>query len=98
MLESKFKRKVKKRIEGLFPGCIIASLDPIETQGIPDMLILFKNMWASLEFKKAKNASHRPNQDYYVEKMNDMSFSSFIYPENEEEVIDALQRTFQSKR
>lgn len=98
MLESKFKRKVKKRIEESFPGCIIASLDPVEIQGIPDMLILFKNMWASLEFKKSKNASHRPNQDYYVKKMNDMSFSSFIYPENEEEVIDALQRTFQSKR
>jgi hypothetical protein len=63
-------------------------------QGIPDLLVLHKNKWASLECKKNKNSKHRPNQDYYVEKMNDMSFSAFIFPENKEEVLNDLEHAF----
>jgi hypothetical protein len=63
-------------------------------QGIPDLLILYEDKWGSLECKKNAKASHRPNQEYYVEKMNDMSFSAFIFPENKGEVLDALERSF----
>ena len=94
MLENKFKTKLNKELKEKFPGCIIAHLDPNEIQGIPDLLILYKNKWATLEGKKSVNASHRPNQDYYVNKMDQMSFSSFIYPENKEEVLDSLYSYF----
>jgi hypothetical protein len=80
----------------MFPGCIVTKLDSSDIQGIPDLLVLHENKWATLECKRSARAKHRPNQDYYVDKMNKMSFSRFIYPENKEEVLDELQKTFRS--
>lgn len=94
MKESEFQAKLKKEIKSLFPGCIITKMDSGYIQGIPDLLILYKNKWATLENKRSANASHRPNQDYYVKKMNEMSFSRFIYPENKNEVLSELQKFF----
>ncbi len=87
-LESGFQDKLIKDIHERLPECMVFKMDQI--QGIPDLLVLNKNRWASLECKKQRNASHRPNQDYYVSKMNDMSFSRFVYPENKEEVLNEL--------
>ena len=95
-LERDFQSKLKKELKEMFPGCIVTKLDSGDIQGIPDLLILYKNKWATLENKRSANASHRPNQDYYVEKMNQMSFSRFIYPENKEEVLHELYKTFES--
>lgn len=91
-LESGFQDKLRDELKDLFPGCMIFKMDQI--QGIPDMLILFRNKWASLECKKSELASRRPNQEYYVELMDNMSFSSFIYPENKDEVLDDLYLYF----
>ena len=96
MKESKFQADLKKELKQMFPGCIITKLDSSDIQGIPDLLILYKNKWATLENKRSKNATKRPNQEYYVEKMNDMSFSRFIYPENKEEILNELRETFES--
>lgn len=98
MLENRFKTKLVGELEAMFPGCIIAHLDPNETQGIPDLLILYEDRWAALEGKKSANASHQPNQDYYVDLMNKMSFASFIYPENKEEVLYELQQALRPCR
>lgn len=98
MLENRFKTDLVNELEEMFPGCIVVHLDPNEIQGIPDLLILYKNKWAALEGKKSANAPHRPNQDYYVGLMNDMSFASFIYPENKEEVLYELQQAFKFRR
>ncbi len=95
MLESKFQSDLIKEIKDRFPGCIVMKNDASYIQGIPDLLILSGDKWASLECKKSGNAKHRPNQDYYVEKMNSMSFSAFIYPENKEEVLNELGRSFE---
>ena len=94
MLESKFQAKLIKEIKDKFPGCIVMKNDCEYIQGIPDLTVLHGKQWASLEVKKNAKASHRPNQDYYVEKMDDMSFSRFIYPENKDEVLDELNRYF----
>ena len=95
MLESKFQAGLVKEIKQLLPGCVIMKNDPEYIQGIPDLTILYGNKWATLECKKSKNESHRPNQDYYVDKMNSMSYSAFVYPENKEDILDELQQALQ---
>lgn len=87
-LESGFQDSLIKELKELFPGCMVFKMDQI--QGIPDLLILYGNRWASLENKKSTKAKRQPNQEYYVDLMNNMSFSRFICPENFEEVIDDL--------
>lgn len=96
MKESKFQADLKKELKSRFPGCIVTKLDSSDIQGIPDLLVLYKNKWACLENKRDSRASKRPNQEYYVNKMNEMSFARFIYPENREEVLDELSKAFES--
>lgn len=96
--ESKFQAELIKELKQLFPGIIILKNDANYIQGIPDLLLLFKDKWAMLEVKKTGSASHRPNQDYYVSRLNEMSFARFIYPENREEVLHELEQTFNSRR
>ena len=93
-----FQRELIKELRELFPGCIILKNDPTYIQGIPDLLILFEDKWAALEVKKSITASHRPNQEFYVNKMGRMSYANFIYPENTEVVLNELQETFFSRR
>lgn len=93
-LEKNFQRRVIKDIKTLLEGSIVCKLDANNTQGIPDLIILYGDRWASLECKRSATSPKRPNQEYYVDKMNKMSFSRFIYPENKESVLDELQRSF----
>lgn len=93
-LESGFQDNLRKEIKERFPGSMIFKMDQI--QGIPDLLVLYKNKWASLECKKSANAKRQPNQEYYVGLMNEMSFSRFVSPENKEEVLNELHKTFSS--
>ena len=97
-LEKIFQSELIKALRELFPGCIILKNDPTYIQGIPDLLILFEDKWAALEVKKSITASHRPNQEFYVNKMGRMSYANFIYPENKEVVLNELQETFFSRR
>lgn len=94
MLESKFKTKLKKEIEARFPGSMVFHLDPGDLQGIPDLIVLHENKWFALEGKKTEKASHRPNQDYYVDLMNEMSGAAFVYPENKNEVLNSMSEYF----
>lgn len=96
MLESRFQANLIKEIKKLFPGCIVMKSDSGYLQGIPDLLILYKSKWATLECKQSAGAKKQPNQEYYVDKMNEMSFSRFICPENKEEVLHDLQQSFES--
>lgn len=96
MLENKFQSKLVSEIKKRFPGSIVLKLDPTYIQGVPDLLILHKNKWATLECKKNQSSKRQPNQEYFVKKMNDMSFSRIIYPENKEDILNELQQTFES--
>ena len=96
MLESQFQSKLIKELKKLFPGCIVMKSDSGYLQGIPDLLILFNDKWAALECKQHEKKKKQPNQEYYVGKMDEMSFSRFICPENKEEVLHDLQQSFQS--
>lgn len=92
--EKQFQAELIRDLKKRFEGCIVIKQDANYIQGIPDLLILYNNKWAALECKRSSDSNMQPNQKYYVEKMNNMSFSSFIFPENKEEVLDELQRTF----
>ena len=96
MKESKFQHELIKEIKERFPGAVVMKNDPNYIQGIPDLTIFYKSKWATLEVKKSEKESHRPNQDFYVDKMNEMSFSRFIFPENKEEVLNDLERSFKT--
>ena len=91
-LESGFQDRLIDKLKKLFPGCMVFKMDQI--QGIPDLLILYRNKWASLECKQSASAKRQPNQEYYVKKMNEMSFSRFVSPENKEKVLDELRQIF----
>ena len=97
-LERDFQSRLIKELKQIFKGCIIMKNDSSYIQGIPDLLILYRDKWAALEVKKSATATHRPNQEYYVELMDEMSYASFIYPENKEEVLYELQQTLFSRR
>ena len=94
--ESAFQRALKRKIKAMFPEAIILKTDG-EPQGMTDLTVLLNKTWFSLECKASEKAPHRPNQDYYVDKMNDMSFASFIYPENKDEVLSRLRKKFNKK-
>lgn len=93
MREVAYQNRLIKKLQVMFPGCFILKNDPSENQGIPDILILFGDQWAMLEVKISERFSIQPNQCYYIDMFDRMSFAAFIYPQNEEEVLHALQST-----
>ena len=93
--ENRFQSALIKEIRSMLPGCFVLKNDGSNTpQGFPDLLILYKDQWGSLECKKTEKAARQPNQEYYVGVLNDMSFSRFISPENKDEVLNELYSTF----
>lgn len=98
MLESKFQAGLIKEIEHEFPGSLVLKNDSSYIQGVPDLSIFYGDKWAMLEVKKNAKANRQPNQEYYVDKFNEMSFSKFIYPENKEEIMDELRHFFKGRR
>ena len=93
-LESKFQKELMDEIRDLYPGCVILKNDSSYIQGFPDWTILYKDKWAVLETKKEKGAKKQPNQDGYVERLDYMSFSRFVQPENKDEVLEELRVHF----
>lgn len=96
--ENQFQASLIKEIKERFPGAIVLKNDPNYIQGIPDLTVLHEDGWALLEVKRDANASHQPNQDYYISKANEMQFGSFVYPENKEEVLNGIQESFEHQR
>ena len=90
MLESAFQAKLIKEIEEALPGCVIMKNDANYRQGVPDILILFKRRWGMLEVKKSPTANQQPNQKYWVKRLDEMGYSSFVFPENKDAVLREL--------
>lgn len=94
MRERDYQGNLIKKLRDLFPGCVILKNDSAYIQGIPDLTILYRDRWAVLEVKASSNSPDQPNQQHYVRVLSDMSFAAVIFPENEESVLDELQRSF----
>lgn len=97
--EIPYQADLIKRIKERFPDCEVLKNDPQSNfQGIPDLTVLTPSGWALLETKRGPKAEKQPNQEYYVSKFDKLSFSAFIHPENEVEVLDAMERSFETRR
>lgn len=92
--ENKYQSELIKKLSALYPQSMILKNDPNYIQGVPDLLVLRDERWAMLEVKASSKASHRPNQEYYIAKLNRMGFARFVYPENEDEVLRDLDEYF----
>lgn len=97
-LESRFQSELIDELRSRYPGCVILKNDPNYIQGFPDLTILYNDRWAVLETKRGERENHQPNQDYYVEKLDGMSYSAFIFPENKEKVMHELEQALKSRR
>ena len=96
--ESEFQAGLIRELKKRFPGCLVMKNDANYIQGIPDLTVLYKDKWAMLECKKSEKEKRQPNQDYYVNKLNGMSYASFVFPENKEEVLNELEQSFEACR
>lgn len=98
MQEGQYQTHLIKRLNRMFRGCFILKNDSGYMQGVPDLLILYNNKWAMLEVKADEFSDEQPNQRYYVELLDGMSFAAFIFPQNEDEVLYDLQHAFKPRR
>lgn len=90
--EAKFQADLKKKIKNRFVGCYIHKTDCNDIQGIPDLMVSFKGYVFYLEVKRSSTAAHRPNQDYHVNRINELGgFARFIFPENEEQILNEME-------
>lgn len=96
MLERDYQADLIKRIQTRFPGALVLKNDTSYLQGIPDLTVLHGTNWAELEVKPNPRARRQPNQEYYVDRLNRMSYAAFIYPENEDDILAEIQYAFQS--
>lgn len=99
MREGAFQTLVRKELEKRFPGCIVNKQDSSYRQGFPDLVVLMDyGFYAVLEIKKSADAERQPNQEFYVDRTNQMSFGALVHPGNLEEVLDAIQQAYESHR
>ena len=94
--ESEFQSKLIKELKDRFPGAVVLKTDPNYIQGFPDLLMLWKHHWAALECKRDVGSYRQPNQEFYIDFLNKLSFASFINPTDKSEVLNAMERSFQS--
>lgn len=93
--ENRFQAELIEEIKNGMPGCRVLKNDGSNVpQGFPDLLILYEDRWGALECKRSEKAERQPNQAYYVDLLDGMSFCRFISPENKKEVLDELYSTF----
>lgn len=96
--ENTFQSELIKEIKERFPGAIVLKNDSGYLQGIPDLTVLWKQYWALLECKRESKAVHQPNQDFYIDLADSMSFGRFIHPENKEDILNEMERSFKIRR
>lgn len=98
MLERKYQAELIKKIRRRFPDCVILKNDSNYMQGVPDLILLWQDRWAMLEVKADEDSVEQPNQQWHVSRLDEMSYAAFVYPGNEEEVLDEIQRQFETRR
>lgn len=99
MRERDYQAGLIRKLKRLYPGCIVLKNDSSYMQGIPDLMVLYNDRWAALEVKAKeprRSDDFEPNQEWFIERMNEMSFAACIFPENEKDVLRGVQLAFSS--
>lgn len=92
-MERNFQAVILNRIRNRIPGIIISKGD--DAQGHPDWSFYYCGKTAFLEFKDSANSPFQPNQEFYIQYINDTGgFARVIYPENEREVMNEFYKFF----
>mgnify|MGYP003608343340 CR=1 FL=1 len=98
MLERDFQKNLIQELKERFPACVVMQNASSYIQEIPDLTVLYRDRCVVPELKPASGSSRRPNQSFYVEKLNEMSYAAYIHPGNKEQVLDEVQRSFKTCR
>lgn len=99
--ENYYQAKLTQTLKKRFPGCIVTKGKASQMQGIPDLCVQMPGIpfYAMLECKRSSTDPHRPNQDYYIDMYKQWGvYASFVYPENEKEVLDGLAQAYEAAR
>lgn len=91
-LESKFQADLIVELKEVFPGCVVLKNDANYLQGFPDLLVLFNRKWFALECKASESSPYRPNQEWWLDYLDNLSIAFTIYPDNKEEVLRAIKK------
>lgn len=92
--ENKYQAYLIKKIVEYFSPEKCYVMKNTYLQGFPDLSVYFPNLgrFVLLEVKNEEGAVQQPNQEYYINIFNnDKSFATFIYPENEKEVLKLIK-------
>ena len=101
-LESNYQKRLVKKIRKMFPMCYLFVKEAKAIRGIPDLILTVNGRFIGLEVKRCESESkHRTGrtvlQRHNINKINRAGgYACFIYPENEEEVIEAISLISQS--
>ena len=98
MRESEFQASLIRELKSRIPGCIVLKNDANYIQGFPDLLLLVEDKWFALEVKATRRSAVQPNQEYYIDILDQMSVATFVYPDNKEEVIHEIQQSLRARR
>ena len=91
--ENAFQAQLIKKLMAWDTVKKIVKNDSSYIQGFPDLTVYLTNgRWALLECKRYSEARRQANQEYYIEDMGKCGFARFIYPENEEDVLNELRQ------
>lgn len=91
VLEKNFQAKVIKYLKS--KGCFTWKMQQNATTqaGVADVFFCIEGFYGFIECKKCKNASLRPGQKEFIEKMNNWSWAKICYPENWRETVKELE-------
>lgn len=94
MKESNIQSDIIKRLKGM--GCVVIKYEQNATtlKGFPDIMFMKGPFWGALEVKTSKKAHKQPGQQDWIDKLNEMSYAKFIYPENKEEILNEIKEFF----
>ena len=78
--EAKFQSEILKFLKKHGAVALKFQQNATTPAGVSDIFFCKEGFYGFIEVKRAKNASLRPGQKEFVEKMNNWSYGKIVYP------------------